>query len=257
MSVFGQDYARAYDLLYREKDYTSECDMIEALLKEFGSPGPCKLVDLGCGTGNHCIALAERGYQVSGVDLSPSMLTQARAKAEAASVAAHTDFREGDVRYVRFSGETFDAAIMMFAVLGYQQSNQDVRDTLETVRGLVLPGATFIFDIWYGPGVLADKPGPRERVIERGDEKLIRRTDATLDEARHLCSVQFDLERWQAGQRVSQVKETHIMRYFFAAELTSFAAECGFELMTLRNSSDWKKPVADRNWNATGVMVAL
>ena len=75
MSLFGAAYASAYDQLYVEKNYASECDMIEALLELGGvRRKKGKLLDLGCGTGNHAIPLARRGYEVTGVDLSEDML---------------------------------------------------------------------------------------------------------------------------------------------------------------------------------------
>src|SRR4029077_11778373 len=78
---FGASYSLAYDALYRDKDYVSECDFVEAAIRRHGSGGDHrKVLDLGCGTGGHSIELARRGYTVRGVDLSPHMLSVARAK---------------------------------------------------------------------------------------------------------------------------------------------------------------------------------
>ena len=55
--------------------------------------------------------------------------------------------------------QTFDAAVMMFAVLSYQLSNQDVLSTLATVRRHLQVGGLFIADLWYGPAVLNERPG--------------------------------------------------------------------------------------------------
>ena len=88
-----------------------------------GSARPVRTVlDLGCGTGAHAIRLAQRGYEVTGVDLSESMLAVARERAAAtgadgSSSSTATSGPSG-------SGATFDAAICMFAVLGYQTPTQ-------------------------------------------------------------------------------------------------------------------------------------
>ncbi|MHC4638409.1 MAG: class I SAM-dependent methyltransferase, partial [Planctomycetota bacterium] len=85
MSVFGQEYSEAYDLLYRDKNYEKECDFIEEIWNKF--PGQIETVlDLGCGTGAHAVILAERGYEVTGVDRSSGMLSRARQKAENAGL---------------------------------------------------------------------------------------------------------------------------------------------------------------------------
>jgi ubiquinone/menaquinone biosynthesis C-methylase UbiE len=53
----------------------AEVDFIEAELKL--QPG-ARILDVGCGTGRHAVALAQRRYQVTGVDISGGMLRQAR-----------------------------------------------------------------------------------------------------------------------------------------------------------------------------------
>ncbi|HVV27180.1 MAG TPA: class I SAM-dependent methyltransferase [Rhizomicrobium sp.] len=257
MSVFGKTYAGAYDSLYGEKDYASECDMIEALMLRPGSSRAAKLLDLGCGTGNHAIPLAQRGHRVSGVDLSEAMLIQARDKASAAGISANTDFYLGDVRDIRLSAGKFDAAIMMFAVLGYQQTDDDVLAALRTARAHITTGAPFIFDVWYGPGVMADKPGPRERIIEQDGERIVRRTDSILDERNHLCTVRFNLEIWRHEKMIDQIREEHRMRFFFPDELEHFAEKSGFSLVTLRNFPAWTEVVSPYAWNTVGVLRAI
>ena len=257
MAIFGEQYAQAYDSLYREKNYSRECDMIEALLALDRGGGKARLLDLGCGTGNHAVPLAQRGYAVTGIDLSEDMLVRAREKAAEAGVTAKTAFHHGDVRTVKLVDANFDAALMMFAVLGYQKTDDDVCAALKAARANIVSGAPFIFDVWYGPGVIADKPGPRERVIEKGEERVIRRTNTILDEARHLCIVQFDLEVSRGGVKTGETHEEHVMRFFFPDELERFARECGFSLVTLRSFPDWQQPAVPSSWNTVGLLRAI
>ncbi len=79
--VFGQDYADQYDLLYTDKDYEAECDLIEEVFRKYGNGRISTILDLGCGTGNHAIPLASRGYHVTGIDISEDMITHAQKKA--------------------------------------------------------------------------------------------------------------------------------------------------------------------------------
>ena len=134
--VFGTTYANAYDALYRDKDYSSEVDLIERILAEHGCGGRRRLLDLGCGTGNHAIPLAQRGHTVTGIDISSGMLAQAVDKAKSAKLPAGTAlpvFAEGDLRRLELQ-QRFEAVLMMFAVLGYQQQNADLIAALETVK---------------------------------------------------------------------------------------------------------------------------
>src|SRR5215208_7052123 len=111
--VFGRDYAAAYDDLYHDKDYLAEVDLIEQLFKLHGTGPVRRVLDLGCGTGGHAVHLAHRDYEVVGVDRSAEMLERARAR------AAHARFELGEIGSLDL-GETFDALLMMFAVIGYQ-----------------------------------------------------------------------------------------------------------------------------------------
>ena len=157
--VFGNDYAAVYDLVYRDKDYRRECDVITARATavgvELGS-----VVDLGCGTGGHALELARRGVEVVGVDLSAPMIDRARERAFDLAVDPAPVFVVGDLRTVDL-GRRFDAALMMFAVLGYQLENEDVLAALSTARRHLEPGGLLFCDVWYwtcGPCSAARQP---------------------------------------------------------------------------------------------------
>ena len=258
MSVFGQIYAGAYDALYSEKDYANECDMVESLIGDFGTIKPVKrILDLGCGTGNHAVPLALRGYSVTGIDRSADMLARARAKAAVAGVSGATDFHQGDLRRLRLTGEPYDAAIMMFAVLDYQTTDDDVKSVLASVRAHLSVGAALVFDVWHGPGVIADKPGARERIVKIQDGQIRRRTTVTLDEAHHLCSVHFNLQHWRSEALVESTQEDHVIRFFFPDEIDRFAAATGFQCDTLRCFPDWKRGAGERDWTVVGVLRAV
>jgi len=78
--VFGQVYADQYDLLYSDKNYEAECDLIEEVFRRYAKSSVETILDLGCGTGGHAFPLARRGYRVTGVDRSAEMLAHAREK---------------------------------------------------------------------------------------------------------------------------------------------------------------------------------
>ena len=73
MTQFGELYSRYYDLIYQNKDYFSEVEYIESLIKK-DSIEIKTILDLGCGTGRHDELLCDKGYVVHGVDISEEML---------------------------------------------------------------------------------------------------------------------------------------------------------------------------------------
>ena len=69
-------YSAYYDLLYKEKDYAGEVEYILSLLANQGVTEG-EILELGCGTGKHAEQFAQKGFSVHGVDLSPSMGSEA------------------------------------------------------------------------------------------------------------------------------------------------------------------------------------
>jgi SAM-dependent methyltransferase len=246
---FGPKYASAYDLLYADKDYDAECDVLEQAFRAAGRPVR-SVLDLGCGTGAHAVRLARRGYTVVGVDISSPMLELARQRATEAGVS-DVDLVLGDVRDVRLD-RTFDAVICMFAVLGYQTTDDDVRATLETVRWHLNPGGRFVFDVWYGPAVEATGPEARVKIVPIPGGALERHASASLQADGHRCLVSYRLVLHRDGQPDETADEIHEMRYFFADELSASLEGAGLSLMSLRAFPGPGEAPSEATWNVIG-----
>lgn len=248
--VFGKVYADQYDILYGSKDYEAECDLIEEVFRRYGDGGVRRILDLGCGTGNHAIPLAQRGYQVHGVDISEDMLVHAREKADSRLLDGSVKlvFTQGDIRSIDL-GQRFDAALMMFAVLGYQLTNDDVLAALQSVRRHLRPGGLFICDVWYGPAVLAIRPSDRVKVIKVADGQLIRVATGELDVFHHWATISYHLWRIRGTEVVSETEEFHQMRYFFPQELAFFFSQAGLALIDMCEFDDLTHTPDEMTWN--------
>lgn len=102
-----QNYGLKYDSESFTRGTTGECDFIES---EIGFNKQLRILDIGCGTGRHAIDLTRRGYKITGIDFSQSMLRRAKEKASALNLAI--DFQQQDARHLPFTNE-FDVAIML------------------------------------------------------------------------------------------------------------------------------------------------
>lgn len=101
------NYANKYENEVYTQGTLGEVDFIE---KEINYDKNCKILDIGCGTGRHDIELAKRGYNVTGIDLSESMLAKAREKAQKAGV--NLNLQQADARKLQFENQ-FDLVIML------------------------------------------------------------------------------------------------------------------------------------------------
>ena len=252
--VFGADYSDSYDALYADKDYGAECDLVEEILRRAGRPIR-NLLDLGCGTGRHSVELARRGYEVVGVDLSEGMLERARRRA-IGTAPGSTTFVRGDIQTIQLE-RRFDAVLSMFAVVGYQISDDAVRATLANVRRHLEPGGVFIFDVWYGPAVIAVGPSERVKVVPTDGGDIERRAIGKLEPGGHVCSVKYVLTHRRPGgaaaTATATASETHRMRYFFDEELRDFLKEAGLTLLTLTAFPDTENPPSADSWNVLAV----
>jgi SAM-dependent methyltransferase len=224
MSRMFDVYARYYDLLYRDKDYAAEAEYVASRIREH-APQTKRLLELGCGTGVHAEQLARMGYTIHGVDLSEAML--ARAEARKASlppeVAARLSFGLGDVRTVR-TGETYDAIISLFHVMSYQTTNADLEAAFRTAAVHLEPGGLFLFDFWYGPAVLTQKPEVRVKRLEDDEIKVTRIAEPLMQVNENVVDVNYTVFiELKATGEVERVSETHRMRYLFLPELSYFA----------------------------------
>jgi SAM-dependent methyltransferase len=219
VSVFA-GYSRYYDLLYRDKDYAGEASYVAALIRRH-APGARRVLELGCGTGAHAEHLARMGYAVHGVDQSETMLARAAARRAAlpAETTARLSFGPGDARTVR-TGETYDAVISLFHVMSYQTSNADLQAAFATAAAHLRPGGLFVFDFWYGPAVLTERPEPRTKLLEDERIKVRRLAEPVLHPGENVVDVNYTvfIEDKAAGG-TQQVRETHRMRYLFLPEL--------------------------------------
>jgi SAM-dependent methyltransferase len=227
MSVF-LSYAKYYDALYADKDYLAEAEYVHGLIERF-NPGSRDVLDLGCGTGCHAIRLAERGYRVTGVDRSDAMLDRARARSEKTpGLRTRLTWSCGDVRSVDIECH-FDAVVSLFHVASYQTENGDFSAMLDVARHHLRLGGVFVFDFWYGPAVLSDRPVPRVKRVTTPTAEIVRIAEPELLPNDNSVDVSYQLfaEDMETSATVN-VREKHRMRYFFLPELRGFLERAHF-----------------------------
>lgn len=232
MTVFD-GYSRYYDLLYSGKDYESEAAFVESLIRTH-SPSAQRLLELGCGTGAHAVQLATRGFIVHGIDASTTMLERARVRVRSITGAASEmiSFESGDIRSCQVDG-TFDAAISLFHVMSYQRTNEDLRAAFGNARRHLHAAGILIFDCWYGPAVLTDRPTVRVRRFEDDRVEILRVAEPTMRPNENVVEVNYEIiVTDKTNGAMERLRETHPMRYFFQPEIDMAARETGFVLET-------------------------
>jgi SAM-dependent methyltransferase len=124
---------------------------VDALLKGLNGQGyqPGRILDMNCGIGRHDVALAGKGIEVLGTDISPKFLEIAVKRAKEAGVSDRVSFKVADMRRISaaLKGEKpFDGVINLWTSFGFydDETNDDI---LRKCRELVKPGGFFAIDI--------------------------------------------------------------------------------------------------------------
>lgn len=146
---FFDDEAPRYDGNPFTSATVAEVDFV---VQRLGLVPGSAVLDVGCGTGRHAVELARRGFAVTGLDVSPGMLAQARARADAADVEVEWVYADATAFDL---GRRFDAAVCLCeGALGLLGSTDDpVEQPLAVLRclaGALRPGAGCVLTVLNG-----------------------------------------------------------------------------------------------------------
>lgn len=163
---FDSDYAR----IYRNTDDTANKE-VRGVVRYLDLPSrredarDISILDLGCGWGRHSIPLAKRGFLVTGLDLSDTMLHRARADAEDENLAVSyfdmsdeqsvdmTPFHGPGIRFVRADmrrlavNAQFDIVLNLFTSFGYFLDPDDNKQVLHAALNALKPGGRLLLDV--------------------------------------------------------------------------------------------------------------
>ena len=247
-------YAEYYDLIYQDKDYGKECDFIEEIFQKFSLRPVKTILDGGCGTGGHAILLANRGYEVTGIDGSEIMIKRAKEKLGGSNL--RLDFQKMDLRELDL-GTKFDACVCMFAVIDYVTQTEEVLKVLENIRRHLEKDSLFIFDFWNGLAVLRILPSERVKTVNNGEREIVRIAQPELDALNHLCRVHYRLLINEGKTLVEEITETHVIRYYFPQEITHYLKDTGFEVLKICPFPDLNGRVDENVWNIAAIVKAI
>lgn len=190
--------AAMYDALMDDVDYEAWADYIDRMLQKHGGPGK-RLLDLGCGTGCISIPLAQRGYQVTGVDISEEMLAAAREKSRALQL--DIDWRKQDLTSLQLFDEAgnemvFDAAIATFDVFNHLTDPEDLQMLFHTLNPLLTDEGVLLFDV-QTPYKLREYLGNHIFTLHRDDVEYM--WENHFDEETQICTMNITFFLRQAN----------------------------------------------------------
>ncbi len=129
-----------YHLLYNNRDDSEAFDFINKLIAYLQPVNNSTMLDVACGKGRHSKALAEMGFDVTGIDISFNSIEEA--------IASETDqlhFYRHDMR-LPFWINYFDYAFNFFTSFGYFRTKREHDNAIRTISQSLKPGGIFVID---------------------------------------------------------------------------------------------------------------
>ena len=245
MTEIFDRYAKFYDSLYAEKDYAEECAYVLSLLQDSEIK---TALDFGCGTGKFTEQFAAKGFCVDGIDISAKMIeiAQERLVLEPHLASLEITYEAADVRTFT-PKKQYDLVYSLFHVINYMTSDDDLRDFFGSAAKALRKDGLLIFDFWYGPGVEADSPTERKKMVDWNGETLGRTAKPRLIPEKNLVMVEYQIE---TAKEV--FSELHTMRYLFDADIDLFSAPY-FATESILGWREDTAPTSD-NWNAVAIL---
>jgi SAM-dependent methyltransferase len=140
---FGETY-RLSDLDLQPAERTRQ--QVECVERALALPQGARVLDVGCGTGRHCVELASDGFEVVGVDRNPAYL--ARAQERARSSGVDVEFRCADMRELEAETQApFDAAVSLYTSFGFFHEERENVAVLEAIRASLKPHGALLLDV--------------------------------------------------------------------------------------------------------------
>ncbi|MGC2194583.1 MAG: class I SAM-dependent methyltransferase [Terriglobales bacterium] len=192
------------------------------------------VLELACGTGRLAIPIAQSGVDVVGLDLSPSMLEHARAKAKHAG--RDIQLIEGDCR--RFElGRKFALIFMAFNSMQHLHDHASLAGLFTSVRKHLAEGGRFVFDV-FNPSIAILARSAEDRRLEReyadpdGQGTIAFEHTMNYDDATQVSRIKcyFTWRGENGEEREFRLEDLHL-RCFFPQELDLLVRSHGFEIV--------------------------
>jgi SAM-dependent methyltransferase len=214
---------RLYEIAF-DLNRKGEVDFLVHCFQRFGRRRVRRVLDIACGTGPHLIRLAERGYQMAGLDLSASNIEFLGQRLEAKGRPA--ELVVGDMTDFTLA-RPVDAAICMQDSQGHLLTNEQIVAHFRAVANALRPGGLYVFDRYMASSWT--NPARRWSWSKRRGQLIVKASFSALndvDPVRQIFREHMTLEAIENGTR-RLYRQTHLSRMVFPQEMKALVELAG------------------------------
>ncbi|MCC6600787.1 MAG: methyltransferase domain-containing protein [Crocinitomicaceae bacterium] len=210
-----------YSLLYQNRDEAEAIKFIGKLIKTLPVRPGASVLDLACGSGRHSVILHDYGFQVTGIDLSPNNIAEAKKNETDGLVFFNEDMRTFALP------DRFDLALNLFTSFGYFDNLSDNKKVLERVKIHLKSNALFVIDYFNVSFVMRQMVNCDEKRI--GDVLFTIRKKIENDRIVKTIEVSDKKNKFSFEEKV---------QLFDAESLEKMLADAGFNVVSVYGDYD-------------------
>lgn len=218
-----------YHILYNHRDEGEAKVFMDNLLAKLMVRPDSSILDIGCGRGRHAIYLNEKGFDVTGIDLSASNIEIANK-----SRNPKLQFEQHDMRRP-YRQEAFHLVVNLFTSFGFFDTREEHRETIAMMARNLKPNGTLVMD-FLNPYAVINQLVPEEikeiegiefHINRRFDGEFILKEIAFTDQGQH----------YQYCEKVKAIRRTEFLEYFEHAGLRILEVLGNYELQPYEKES--------------------
>jgi ubiquinone/menaquinone biosynthesis C-methylase UbiE len=219
-----EKFAYTYDRMMSNVDYGRWADYIESIFRHYKCR-PRKILDVACGTASLTVLLAERGYQMWGIDRADGMLKVARQKAQSRNQAIK--FAQGEMQEFNLN-QQFDAAICTYDSINYALNEHDLANILRSVSNHLEPSGLLIFDVTTEHNIV--KYFHNQTFAENSDDYsyIWKNVYSHRDKICHTALTFFIRQ----GELFERFEEIHIQKIFEVSTVKKILHQTGYKMLS-------------------------
>ncbi len=160
-----------YHILYKNRDYNEAGVFIDRLVDYLAPEPNAHFLDVACGKGRHSIYLNKKGYNVTGIDISPNSISEAK-KHETNTL----HFEVADMRQP-FAEYKYDIALNLFTSFGYFEKDEDDLVALQNICKAMKPNGRFVLDFFNATKVLKELVPKETKTIDGIDFHITKKVE--------------------------------------------------------------------------------